>query len=529
MKIETFSRKLFNYYNDTQIKLAENQESLSDFIGLPFSLDSIKKQIDVKKDNFSSERRKILKTHFENQYNGIEISSSIETNIKLLENENSFTITTGQQLTLFGGPAFFFYKIIHCISITQKLKELYPEYHFIPVFWLASEDHDKTEISETTIFNQNFCWENDFNGATGEFALDEKFNVIKNSISEIFSKSENKEIKDHISAFEGKTLSEGFIRFLTSLFKDYGLLVLDANSKILKNQLNPLFKNEINEFSTHKNVSETDLLLIQRGFEPQAKIQPINFFKLSKNRRSKIQYKDNKFFISDIEISKEKLLLDIEDNPETFSPNVFLRPLFQELILPNIAYIGGPGELSYWMQLKNNFIHYSIPYPILINRISIYYIDSTTEKKRTNFSFSFVDFINNTFDDLKKTYLQSTQDYTNLNWENVDNHITSALLESREIFKKNTPEIESFLESEWKNLEKITERLKVKVQKQVSAKHDVEIKQIEQIKNKIVPNAIPQERYFHFFTFCPDGSLNLMRELIQEIDPFSSEILVVTQ
>jgi uncharacterized protein YllA (UPF0747 family) len=135
MKIQTFSRKLFDYYNDTQIKLAENQESLSDFIGLPFSLESIKKQIHVKKDNFSSDSRKLLKTHFENQYNGIEISGSIETNIELLENENSFTITTGQQLTLFGGPAFFFYKIIHCISITQKLKELYPEYHFIPVFW----------------------------------------------------------------------------------------------------------------------------------------------------------------------------------------------------------------------------------------------------------------------------------------------------------------------------------------------------------------------------------------------------------
>jgi bacillithiol biosynthesis cysteine-adding enzyme BshC len=528
MTIESLSRKLFNYYNDTQLKLAESQETLSDFIGLPFSRESISEQVKLKKKNYSTKNRKVLKAHFEKQYNSVEISDSIRKNIALLENENSFTITTGQQLTLFGGPAFFFYKIMHCLSITKKLNEENPDYHFIPVFWLASEDHDKNEISETNIFTKKFNWENDFNGATGEFLLDENFSMIRNSILDFFSTNDNNEIKEHLSHFSGRTLSEGFIRFLTSLFKDYGLLVLDANSKILKNQLIPVFKNEVSQFSTFQNVSKTDTLLLQNGIKPQAKIQPINFFKLSANKRTKITYKENKYYIADEEISKENLLLDIENHPETFSPNVFLRPLYQEIILPNIAYIGGPGELSYWMQLKTNFNYNTIPFPLLINRISIYYIDPTLEKKIKNFQFSIRDFINVSFDELKRNYLSSTQEYSNLNWENIDNHITSAHTESKAIFQKSTPEIENFLESEWKNIEKIIDRIKVKVQKQLSTKHDIELKQIEQIKNKLIPDSIPQERYFHFFTFCPNGSLNLMHDLIQEIDPFSTEILVVT-
>jgi uncharacterized protein YllA (UPF0747 family) len=180
------------------------------------------------------------------------------------------------------------------------------------------------------------------------------------------------------------------------------------------------------------------------------------------------------------------------------------------------------------MQLKTNFNYNTIPFPLLINRISIYYIDPTLEKKIKNFQFSIRDFINVPFDELKRNYLSSTQEYSNLNWENIDHHLTSAHTESKAIFQKSTPEIENFLESEWKNIEKIIDRIKVKVQKQLSTKHDIELKQIEQIKNKLIPDSIPQERYFHFFTFCPNGSLNLMHDLIREIDPFSSEILVVT-
>jgi bacillithiol biosynthesis cysteine-adding enzyme BshC len=527
MKINSYSRKSFNYYNDIQLKLAEDQESLSGFIGLPFSLESIEKQIQLKQQSFSLDTRIILKAHFENQYRNIKLSESVQKNIELLGDENSFTITTGQQLTLFGGPAFFFYKIIHCIALTKKLNEKYPKYNFIPLFWLASEDHDKEEISETIIFNQKFSWENDFSGATGQYLLDDNFREIKNAISNFFANHEQCELHRHISKFEGNTLSEGIIRYLNSIFEDYGLLLLDPNSASLKKQLIPIFTSEINNLSTFKNVSKVNESLALKGIKPQAKIQEINFFKLTKNQRLKINFSENNFFIANEQISREQLMVEIENHPESFSPNVFLRPLYQEMILPNIAYIGGPGELSYWLQLKTNFKYFNIPFPLLINRLSVYLIDSATTSKMNNFQFSFLDYLHQSHDELKKNYLLTTKDFEKINWESIDAPLKKTFLSYKEIYSDSTPEIENYLESEWKNIDKSIEKLKFKFQKQIASKHEQKIKQIEQIKNKLIPMSIPQERYYHFFSFCPNGSLELMQKLINQINPLSTDVLVV--
>ncbi|MFM7667561.1 MAG: bacillithiol biosynthesis BshC, partial [Bacteroidota bacterium] len=332
----------------------------------------------------------------------------------------------------------------------------------------------------------------------------------------------------HLKKFNGVTLSEAFIIFLTSIFKDYGLLVLDANSPILKKELSIVFVNEINEFSTFKNVSETNEQLQKKRILPQAKIQEVNFFKLYEGQRLKINYSENKLFIANKEIQKEKLLSNIQNNPESFSPNVFLRPLYQEIILPNLACIGGPGELSYWMQLKSNFDYYKIPFPQLVNRLSVYMIDSSIDKKMKKFSFTVLDFINLSSDELKKTYLSSTPDFENLKWDESDAQLTSVFSNFQNLYQSSAPEITGFLESEWKNIDKSLEKIKSKLKKQVASKHEVNIKHIEHIKSKLFPNSIPQERLYHFFTFCPDGSLKLMHELIEEIDPFCSAVLVVT-
>lgn len=528
MKIKTYSRKNFNYYNDIQLRLSEEQESLNELIGLPFSIEAFKKQIQLKQNNFPKEKRKLLQSYFEVQYKNIDLSDAIKDNIKRVSEENTFTITTGQQLTLFGGPAFFFYKIIHCISLSIKLKEYYPEFNFIPVFWLASEDHDKEEIAETTIFNQKFYWENEFTGATGEFPLDDNIQEIKTSIIDFFSNNEDCDIISHLKKFSGVTLSEAFIHFLTSIFKDYGLLVLDANSTILKKELSFVLENEINNFSTFKHVSETNTRLLSQGIKPQAKIKEVNFFKLSKNQRLKINFSDEKFFIANKEISKDALLSEIQNNPESFSPNVFIRPLYQEIILPNLAYIGGPGELSYWIQLKSNFDFYKIPYPLLVNRQSIFIIDPSTMNKMKNLSFTLIDFINTSYDELKKNYLDKTQEYKNINWDESDSQLQIVLASLKDLYENSAPEICNFLESEWKNIEKSIDKVKNKLHKQVANKHELSIKQINQIKSKLFPNAIPQERFYHFFTYCPDGSLKLLHELIQEIDPFSTDILVIS-
>jgi bacillithiol biosynthesis cysteine-adding enzyme BshC len=381
MKILQYPRNKINYYNQIQLDLVENQQNLSEFIGLPFSEKSIQEQITLKIKEYSNHHRVVLNSVLIEQYKGTETTPEVIENIKRLKQDNTFTITTGHQLTLFGGPAYFFYKIIHAISLSKSLNDKFTDYHFVPVFWMASEDHDKDEISETTIFNDQFKWESDNAGPTGAFKLDRNFEEIKLRFIELFSNAEYDSVKKHIESFDGKNLSESFFKYLNSIFKKYGLIILEPNNSVLKNFLIPILENELENFTSYHKVNKTNEELSSRNIPVQAKVQLVNFFYLSENKRSKIYFVDNLFQIESKKYSKSELIELIRRNPENFSPNVFLRPLYQELILPNIAYIGGPGELSYWIQLKGIFSFYQVTYPLLTNRISVFFIDKNLKKK----------------------------------------------------------------------------------------------------------------------------------------------------
>jgi bacillithiol biosynthesis cysteine-adding enzyme BshC len=527
MKIESYQREKLNLYNENQINLAEHQENLIDFIGFPFKKENFFRQIALKKLQFSTTDRNRIYQAFTEQYSGIQTSEKVRTNIELLERENTFTITTGHQLTLFGGPAYFFYKIIHVLSLCNKLNESNPEYNFVPVFWMASEDHDKEEVAETSIFGKKFRWETNSTGATGQFPLNAEFDDCKAEFIRLFSAAEYSDIQQKLSNFTGATLVDGMFQFLHSIFQDYGLLILDPNKRSLKKVLIPVFEREINESVTFNAVTETNEALQVHGIKPQAQIQPINFFYLQEYKRSKVIKTETGFTINDKSFTREELLNEINQNPETLSPNVFLRPLYQELILPNLAYVGGPGELSYWIQLKGIFNAFSVPFPLLVNRVSIFQIDKQLQEKINRFNFSFLDFANYSKDELRKAFLLENKE--KIDWSNTENSISLALQEASLIFETYAPSNMKILTSEWTNVQKSLDQLKQKLDKQLNIKHTISINQLEQIKEKLFPNGNHQERVYHFFHFCSNGSLNKIESLVNDINPFESSILVIRE
>jgi bacillithiol biosynthesis cysteine-adding enzyme BshC len=525
MKTETLPRNIFPYYTDLQINLAEDQQKLIDFIGLPFKQENITEQIKRKRAHFSPSDRIRLRDVFKHQYLTVQTSEKVNKNIELIEKENSFTITTGHQLTLFGGPAYFFYKIIHIISLCQKLKEDYPAYNFIPVFWMASEDHDKEEIAETTIYSRKIRWETNQTGPVGAFDLNAEFEACKKEFLQLFSSSEFNEIEQKILSFSGNTLSEGMFHFLHSIFQQYGLLILEPNRAELKRMLIPIFEKEITQSISYQAVSATNSELQQIGVKPQAQIQPINFFHLQAGKRSKINKVEDGFSINNQHFTKEELLLDINKHPECFSPNVFLRPLYQELILPNLAYIGGPGELSYWVQLKGIFDAYLVPYPFLVNRISIFQMDHSLHEKLVKLNIPFLDFATKTKDDLKKEFLSTNREA--IDWTETKDLIDLAHNKALFLFDKYAPSNQKMLDAEWKTIQKTLDQIIHKLDKQLNIKHDVALNQIEQVKEKIFPNGSSQERVFHFFHFCSKGNLEKINLIISAIDPFESEIHLI--
>ena len=282
-------------------------------------------------------------------------------NIQSLSESNTFTVTTGHQLNIFTGPIYFLFKLVTTINLSKKLKEYYPDFHFIPVYWMASEDHDFEEISYFNMFGEKYQWATGQTGAVGRFDPSSLADVL-------YQIDENVELFE--KAYGRFHTLAGSVRFyVNELFGSEGLVVVDGDDSELKAQFATVTKDDILNQNAHQRVNETNKQLINLGYKLQASSRPINFFYLDDFRRRIICEGENfKVLGSKIKFSKQEILSEIEHYPERFSPNVIMRPLYQEMILPNLAYLGGPAEIIYWLQLKGVFDYYKIEFPIIMPR-----------------------------------------------------------------------------------------------------------------------------------------------------------------
>ncbi|MGG7036318.1 MAG: bacillithiol biosynthesis cysteine-adding enzyme BshC, partial [Flavobacterium sp.] len=330
-------------------------------------------QITEKQKNFNPENRAILVSALENQYLNFQVSEKVKTNILLLSDAKTFTVTTGHQLNLFTGPLYFLYKIISTINLCSELKQAYPDYHFVPVYWMATEDHDFEEIDHFSFKNVKIKWDKESHGPVGRLStegLAEVFTVF----SENLGLGQNADSLKNL--FEEAYLKHvnlaGATRHLANeLFGSKGLIILDGDDISLKKAFAPFVKNELLQQTSFHKVSETNALL-EKNYDVQVNPREINLFYLEDHLRERILFENNRYKINntDLIFSKQEIIDLVEKNPEKFSPNVILRPLYQEVVLPNLCYIGGGGELAYWLQLKSTFEANNISFPVLLLRNS---------------------------------------------------------------------------------------------------------------------------------------------------------------
>jgi bacillithiol biosynthesis cysteine-adding enzyme BshC len=280
-----------------------------------------------------------------------------KSNISLLKNENAFTVTTGHQLCLFTGPLYFVYKILHTIKLAEDLKKKFPENDFVPVYWMASEDHDFEEISSVSIFGKSLKWNSQSKGAVGKLQLQEQSQSEDHSLMAVLLelKSILGESDKALEIFyllekcySQKNLSEATRMLVDHLMGEYGIVIIDADEKELKKEFIPVFIKEIEEEFVFPAVTESSEILTKQGLKAQVTPREINIFYLAENSRERI-IRDNEVYVTadySRNWDKEALLEEIKTNPERFSPNVLMRAMYQESILPNIVYLGGGGEIS---------------------------------------------------------------------------------------------------------------------------------------------------------------------------------------
>jgi len=523
-----FHRQLTELFTDQENQLAYNQEQLLSFINLPFSIKNFEKQIKQKEVSFTAEQRELLFTELLNKYAQYSHSSKVENNIQLIQNENTYTITTGHQLSIAAGPMYLIYKIIHVIRLAEELKKEYPENNFVPVFWMASEDHDFEEIQSIEIFSKNLIWDSDQKGAVGRFDLD-GLDAVKAEICSFFENQPESEVQAILDEYDGKNLSEANFKLIHRLFDSFGLIIVDGDNSNFKREFIPAIEKEITTQFSFKALHKTNEQIQKEGFKLQVNAREINLFYLSNQSRERILHVEDSFFIEGIGmISIDTLLKEVNDFPERFSPNVILRPAYQETILPNLCYVGGIGEISYWLQLKGVFDALDLPYPLIQVRTSILWIDPILSKKIEKVSLVLEDLFKD-ISKVKKWYLQEFA-AVELDFSLLDVKIDALKDSIIDKIIQIDMNLEQYAQAEVVKLTKQLDAIKEKLVKTVKQRHDNAMKTIDQIYDKLFPNGGMQERTLNLFSLCSDGKIAPKLEyLYNAIDPFDPDFIIIRE
>ncbi|MDX2286563.1 MAG: bacillithiol biosynthesis cysteine-adding enzyme BshC [Bacteroidia bacterium] len=318
----------------------------------------------ISKKSRSPVDRETLAEVLEAQNRDLPDAALVLEGIRSLRSERCFTVTTGHQLTLFGGPLFTTYKILSTIRLAEQLAERYPDCQFVPVLWIHTEDHDAAEINHYyDAEGLKYTYAGRFSGAVGR-------HVLEGSIRQVYPANFSEALRS--THQPGMRLSEAFRRLMHALFGRYGLVILDADEPRLKARLQPVVEAEFRGRASFHAVQDTSARLEAAGYPLQITPREINLFYLDGESRSRIVPDGTGYHVLErqMHLSEAEWLELSRTHPERFSPNVCLRPLYQEMILPNLAYFGGWGELSYWMQLKGVFDRFDVPFPLVLPRFS---------------------------------------------------------------------------------------------------------------------------------------------------------------
>jgi len=456
----------------------------------------------------SANNRDTLVNVLREQYNGLTISESVETNINSLKDQNTFTVTTGHQLNIFTGPLFFIYKIVSTINICRELANNFPEYNFVPVYWMATEDHDFAEINHVYVDGKKFSWETEQTGAVGRFSTTELAAIIN-------------DIPGKVGVFkkayaESDNLADAVRNYVNELFGATGLVVVDADHPALKAQFKSIIKDDLTIHSAFEKVTERSEYLIEKGYKPQLNPREINLFYLDDNLRSRIEKEGEKYRIVDTDLlfTKDEILNLLDAHPEKFSPNVILRPVYQEMILPNLGYVGGPAELAYWLQYKEMFDFFRIDFPVLMPRNFGLYLDTNAQRKQQKLGLANEEIFAGT-DALKKKYVHAMNG--NLHLENERAQVEKMYVSIKKLAHKIDLTLEPHIQAQFTKHLQCLDRIQTKLEKAEKRNREDEMNMINDLKEYAFPGGTLQERKVNLLSIT---ETQFIKQLLELINPF---------
>ena len=517
-----------NSFSKLVLDYLEGADSLQPFYACKPDLDGIKKILEERK-TFPTDRQVLVDT-LRQQYQAHEISNAVKENIELLLQANTFTVCTAHQPNLFTGPLYFVYKVLHTIRLAAYLRENIPVYHFVPVYYMGSEDADFAELNHTYVDGKKIEWNKEQKGAVGRMEVDKTLLQLIDELEgqlvyEPFGKEVVALLRRCYTA--GRTVQDATFELVNGLYGQWGLVVLIPDSSYLKAQMRTVFEDDLFRHTASGIVAKTSEQLAAQ-YTAQAYPRDINLFYLKDNIRERIECKEEKFVVlnTTLVFSEEELKTELHQHPERFSPNVILRGLFQETILPNIAFVGGGGETAYWLQLRDLFRHYGVPYPVLVLRNSFLVVEEKWQQKLAKTGLPVAELFKSTDDLMKSLVLKHSENSVSLNGNFKK---AEALYEQvREQAQTIDQTLSKYVAAMKARSLKELQELEKKMLRAEKRKYASQQRQITAIKEVLFPRNGLQERVENFSWFYAKWGPHFLMELLKHSPALEQEFTILT-
>lgn len=473
---------------------------------------------------FADEAYDALSEVLSDQYKSCPDIEAVKANLTAFQNKSAITVTTGHQLCLLGGPAFMICKILSTIKLAQTIQAKFSEKRVVPVFWLASEDHDREEINHTFVNGKRLHWNTTQTGAVGRFTTDGFSEVLEEWLAEIQDEALRQTMRALWSrASQFTSWAELTKSWVHECFGEWGLVVINPDDARLKRLFVPHMRQELLQEKTHKAVASTNEELLRLGYQVQVNPRDINLFYLDEGSRLRIERKGKTWQTTDQHCvwNEGQLNNALEAHPEKFSPNVLLRPLYQETILPNIAYVGGPGEVAYWLQLKNMFHEFRTEMPAVILRNSMVVLTPSVLKKIGKLGLRTADLFK-----LKEQLIaQLVGDKPDFSEERKELEKVYERLANR--IASVDPTLRATAMAELQKVQSGVDQLQGKAWKAAKNREEQKLAALDKVWEEVYPNGQWQERTENMLALALANDKELMRVLLNEFTAPNSTMVVV--
>lgn len=530
MSFQTFQLPYRNTHSFSPLVYAylDHAKELTPYISFPATGQAVGEAI--KKRSFPPAIRSALVQILNRQYQQVTQHPLVKKNLELLAGHDCFTVCTAHQPNIFTGHLYFVYKILHAIKLAETLKNENPEKNFVPVYFMGSEDADLDELGEIFLSGDKLKWQTKQQGAVGRMKVDKEFLKMRDTLSgQIDVLPYGREVSAMLreNYVLGETIEKATFTLVNALFGKYGLIVFLPDSADVKRLFLPVMEKELREHFSATAVEET-LTSYPEAFKIDAFGRAINLFYLDENGRNRIEKQGDCFLVLNTEkrFSFDEIIKDLHTHPERFSPNVILRPVLQETVLPNVAFIGGGGELAYWLRLKSVFEKAGVDFPVLFLRNSFLLINK-----------KFAGICQKLKLDIPQLFLDE-QTIAN-NW--VKKHASMPLTLEKEKIALNQyySEIQQAADLVDVTLARHTEALKLQALKKIDdlekkilraekRKHEDSLRQVHKLKTGLFPGGL-QERVENIMPWLAMYGFEFMDTLLTANCTFDPSFTVLTE